>query len=104
MEPLRYGRQGGFADGTGGIAHVEHRPLAFRLQCHTYLTSERELEGIRYEVEDDLFPHIPIDVDRLRQRRTVDRESHLRAFEGRSEQADEIGGIRAEIRRFERRL
>ena len=35
---------------------------------------ERELERVREQVEDDLLPHLAVDVDRLRERRAVDDE------------------------------
>ena len=39
---------------------------------------ERELERVREQVEDDLLPHVAVDVDRLGQRRAVDVERAAR--------------------------
>ena len=48
-------------------------PLAAQRDADRAL--ERELERVREQVEDDLLPHLAIDVDRLRQRRALDHRS-----------------------------
>ncbi len=51
---------------------------------HAISPVERELEGVRDQVEDDLLPHVAIDVDRLRQRRAVDGQAQAGLAGGRA--------------------
>ena len=58
-----------------------------------------EFEGIGEQVEDDLFPHIRIDIERLIERRTIDHQRQPGPFAGRSEAAGQAG---CEIRDVDR--
>ena len=62
---------------------------------------DRELERVRQQVQDDPFPHLAIDVDRLTERFALDAQLAVPArFDGRAEHAGEIRGQRGEIRRL----
>ena len=62
---------------------------------------ERELERVGEQVEDDLLPHVAVDVDRLGQRRAVDDVSVRPArSHGRAEVARQLGGERGEVGRL----
>ena len=52
--------------------------LALASSDTAMLACERELERVREQVEDDLLPHLAVDVDRLGQRRAVDRRGAAR--------------------------
>src|SRR4030095_2904014 len=51
-----------------------------------------ELEGIRYEVEDDLLPHLMVDVGRLGKWRAVNHETETRFVGGRLKCTDQFLG------------
>lgn len=51
---------------------------------------EGKLEGVRDEIENDLFPHVTIDVGRLGQRRTVDIEAQAGLLDGRAKDTREF--------------
>ena len=57
-------------DADAGVADRQldaHRRRASAADCD--LALEGELEGVGEQVEDDLLPHVAVDVDGLRQRR-----------------------------------
>ena len=68
------------------------------------LPLEGELQGVGEEVEDDPLPHVPVDVDRLAQVRSVDLELEPRALEGRAEASCEVPGVAGEVGGAERRV
>src|SRR4026208_588198 len=59
-----------------GVAHFQVDRLAGVSQRDFDFAVERKLESIREQVEEDLFPHLSIDVDRIRKRRTVNDQFH----------------------------
>ena len=86
VEALEQARQLALGDAAAGVAHRQlGRPAAVAAQRDRDPALERELEGVGEEVEDDLLPHLAVDVDRLRQRRAVDGEPQARALAGRAE-------------------
>ena len=58
------------------------------------LALEGELERVGEQVEDDLLPHVAIDVDRLGQRRAVHHEPQAGLLDRGAEHARELGGER----------
>ena len=73
-------------------------------QRHVDLTLEGELEGVGEQVEDDLLPHVAVDIDRLGQRRAVDDEPQPGPLDGRAEDARQFGGQGRQIGRLVSRL
>jgi hypothetical protein len=65
---------------------------------------EGELQRIGQKVEDDLLPHVAVDMDGRRQRRTIDPQAEAGAVDGRTEGRGQLGGEAAEIDRLEARL
>ena len=61
------------------------------------LALERELEGIGDQIEDDLLPHLAVDVDGLRKRRAVDDEPHPGAFDRGAEDAGKLRRQRRQV-------
>src|SRR6202008_3267866 len=59
-----------------------------------------KLEGVGKQVENDLFPHLPIEVDRLIECLAVDLERNSGALDGGAEVARKITGRGREIRRL----
>ena len=79
VEPLEEPRELVRRDAGAGVAHPEHdarRPRAQR--ARRTAPCERELQRVGEQVQHDLLPHVPVDVDRLRQRRAVDLEAAAR--------------------------
>ena len=68
MEAFENPRQFVARNSGAGIADDQLRSRSVVGGAHLdgNLAVERELEGIGNEIEDDLFPHFPIDIDRLR--------------------------------------
>src|SRR6185437_10660992 len=59
---------------------------------------EGELERVGEEIEDDLLPHVPIDIGRLGQRLALDQEADPRQIERGAEHRGEIRGEGPELR------
>src|SRR5580658_5631179 len=51
-----------------------------------------KLESIRQKVENDLFPHLPIDIRGLEQRQTVDVETQSCFLDGRTKDTRKLRG------------
>ena len=62
------------------------------------LALERELERVREQVQDDLLPHVAIDVDRFRERIALDDEPQARLLDRRSEDTGQLRGERRQDR------
>ena len=84
-------------DAGPGIADDQFHGLPCRAQGDRDLAGEGELEGVGQEVEDDLLPHVPVDVDGLGQRRAVHDEPQPGPLAGRAEVAGEVGGHRGQV-------
>ncbi len=106
VEALEQARQfvGGNAD--PGILHAQLDGAAVRPGLHLDLdlAVERELEGIGQEIEDDLFPHVAIDIDGLGERGAIDTQAKPGLLHRRAEIRRKLGGQRGKIDRLERRL
>ena len=64
-----------------GVAHAElDRGRRTLRSAHRDPALEGELERVGEQIEDDLLPHVAIDVDRLGERRAVDGEIAARAL------------------------
>ena len=104
MKALEHPRQ---LFGRNARARVAHRQLdgaAGIVDAHRDLAFEGELERVRQQVENDLLPHLVIDVDRIGQRRAIDDEADAGALARRTEVAREIDGQRAQVSRLIGRL
>jgi len=63
VEPLEHARKVFGGDSRSGVPDRELRPAVHLPQPDLDPSFERELERVREEVEDDLLPHVAIDVD-----------------------------------------
>ena len=90
VEPLEHARQlvSRYAD-TGVFDPQRDRPVGLP-QRYGDPSLERELERVRQQIQDDLLPHLPIDVHGPVERRAVDVEREAAAFDRRSERAGQI--------------
>ena len=53
-------------DADPGVSHAELDVSVGRRHRYPDRALERELERVREQIEDDLFPHLAVDVDRAR--------------------------------------
>ena len=83
---------------------VSSAPSAVRVQRDRDASLERVLERVREQVEDDLLPHLVVDVERLGQRLAVDHQLELRLLDRRAEEAREVGGVGRQIGRHVARV
>ena len=103
VEALEDVRQLVCRDARAGVAHREFDVLPTPGQADGDLAREGELEGVREQVEDDLLPHLAVDVDGLGERRAVDHEAQAGTLDGGAKDAGEFGGERGQIGGFIRR-
>jgi hypothetical protein len=84
-------------------AHVEMDVVPSLTQADGDLAIEGELEGIRHQVQHDLFPLRSIDVDRFGDGRTIDLQLQTCRFDERPERSRKPCGEHREVGRLERR-
>jgi len=72
------------------IGDLEHCLSPVPALSNRDLALEREFEGFRQQVEHDLFPHLPIDLDRLVQILALDVEAQSAALGRRAESAGQV--------------
>lgn len=79
MEALEQARQLPGRNAGAAVAHGQNQPAPIRrdAQRDGHLAFERVLEGVGEEIEDHLFPHLPVHarLHAIRQRRRVHDES-----------------------------
>ncbi len=99
MKPLEQMRQFAGRDAGAGVAHrdVDRLAVGGRTHVDRDLALEGELQGIREKVEDNLLPHVAIDMDGGRQRLAIDAEAKAGAVDGRAERRGQLGGEGTEI-------
>ena len=104
VKPLENMRELFLRDSRAGVADNEPRCIRFPAQAYFNLTLKRELEGVGDEIQDDLFPHVPIHVHRLSNRPAIDNETHARLLDGRTEDARQFRSYGRQIDWVVRRL
>src|SRR5690606_23896524 len=60
----------------------------------------RKLERVREQIENDLLPHVPIDIDRLGKRWAAHAKLETGLLAGRTEVADKLRGQGREVGRL----
>ena len=100
VETLEHPRQVGLGNTDAGVADTELDAIGVPSQCDRDATLERELEGVRQEIQENLLPHLAIDMDRLWQRIALDDELKTSLFNRRSEHTGEVGRQPRQIRRL----
>ena len=96
--------QVGRGDARPGVDDLENRARVAAVQADRDAPLEGELERVGDEVEDDLLPHLPIDVDGLGERRAIDDQLEPPALRRGSEARRQIGGQRGQVHRDVARL
>ncbi len=99
VEALEHARQFVLGNAGAGVLHRQARHAGMFAQRHRHAAVQRELEGVRQQVEDDLFPHVAVDEDRLGQRLQIDRVLQAALGHGRLEHAGQVDRQAREIDR-----
>ena len=84
-------------DARAGVGDPQHGVVVFEAGRDADRPGEGVLEGVRDEVEDDLLPHLPVDVEGRVERRAVDLQAQARLLDRGAEHAGELGRERAEV-------
>ena len=100
MKPLEEPRQLLLGDARACVADRELHAIVRPAQRDLDRPFEREFEGVRDQVEDDLLPHLAVDVDRLGERRAIDDVREPRALDDRAERRRELSGEGRKIGRL----
>ncbi len=82
------------------VDDVQFRGMLVQPQANAHLALKGKLESVRHEVEDDLFPHVCVDIDRLGQCRAVDGQGDAGPLEGGTKHTRKVGCERREIGRL----
>ena len=98
VKALEQPRHFRFGYAGAGVPHDEFGAAVALAQRHADLAFEGELECVREQVQHDLFPHVAIDEDRLRQRWAIDDEIESGLLRRRTEIAGEFRGETAQDR------
>ena len=104
VEALEEVREGLRVDPRSGVPHHQPQRLGVVLDVDADPALEGELEGVGDQVEHDLLPHLPVDVDRLGRGRAIERQLEVRAVHDRLERAGDLGGERSDVDRLVRCL
>ena len=97
LEEPRHFRRG---DTAAGIADPQHGVATLGPQRHADGAVEGELQGVAEQVEDDLLPHLPVDVDRGGQLGAVHLEGQAGPVHRRAEDAGQVGGEGGQVDRL----
>ena len=104
MKAIEYVRQFRGRDAGAGVPDDQLELVVDEPHRDGDLALERELQGVRQEIEDDLFPHLAIDVGRLVERRQIEPQRQAGALDRRAEHAGELAGEGAQVGRLVRRF
>src|ERR1700679_2694199 len=80
------------------VAHTEFSCASHLLQTNLNLTCKSELESVGDQIEDDLLPHVPIDVRQFAGGFAIDQQSQAGPFCGGAKDAGELCGESRDIR------
>ncbi len=80
-----------------GVGHRQHRVVVHVAQRDRDRPVEGELEGVRQQVEDDLLPHVDVDVGRLGRRWARNFVAHPGGLDRRAKAARQIRGQLGEV-------
>jgi hypothetical protein len=97
VEALEEVRQLVGGNAGAGVPDPEEDRVSVQSEAHLDRARQGELERVGQEVEHHPFPHVTVDVDRLRQRRRVDLEPQPGAVERGAEARGEVRGEPGEV-------
>src|SRR5262245_42115015 len=104
MEPVEQPGLRGRRNADAGVSHLQFDAIATPMQADLDTAFERELEGVAEKVQDDLLPHLTIDVDRLRKRRAVHQQGEAGLLNRRAKDAGKLNRRGGEVCRLVARL
>jgi hypothetical protein len=104
VESLEEPRQLARRDPRPGVAHLELDVLLVQPYPNRDRAGEGELDRVREEIEDNLLPHVAVDVDGLRQRGAIDDERQASSLDRGAKAARELRRQHREIERLVDRL
>ena len=81
VEALEHAGKVGLRNADASVGNAQLDAIATRSEFDRNLSVERELEGVRQQIEDDLLPHLPIDVDGFGEGIAIDDELKARLFQ-----------------------
>ena len=87
-----------------GIRDQQFGACVYRAQLDAYFALQRVLECVRQQIQDDLFPHLPIDKVRFRKGVTRDGKANARALHGGTKDTRQLLRQGGKIGRHEMRL
>jgi hypothetical protein len=100
VEPLE---QTGYllpGDADAGVGNRDDRLAVAGAHGDANGAVEGELQRVAEQVQHDLLPHAPVEVDRLGQRRAVHLEGQAGPVDGGSEDAGQLGGHLRQVGRL----
>ncbi len=104
VEALEHFRQFRFGNAAARVAHRQLDAVFDLAQAHRHRAGQREFKGVRQQVEDDLFPHVVVDVDGLAQRFRLHVIGQAGLVHRRAEHAGQVGRQLRQVGRREARL
>src|SRR5260370_21998597 len=93
MEALEEARQLRFWDANARVSYRKLGVITAPAEGNSDAALESMLEGVGDEVEDNFLPHLRIDVDRLGQRRAVNRQDQASLFHCGAEPPCPVCGV-----------
>src|SRR5581483_7584432 len=57
-----------------GVSHREFHTVVYSFKCNSNLAVKGELESIGEKIQDDLFPHVPVHINRFIEGLAFNRE------------------------------
>jgi hypothetical protein len=91
MKAMKDLRQLGFRNADAGVGHAQLGVTLPAIEGDGDRAFKRELEGFGKQVEDDLLPHLAVDVDRLVEWRAIDDQLQLGLFDRGSKHTGKLG-------------
>ena len=92
VESLEQPGHFGGRDADAGVGDADDRVAALGGDPHRDRSVEGVLQRVGQQVEDDLLPHVAVEVDRLVQGRAVHHQPQPGAVDRRPEDAGQLGG------------
>jgi hypothetical protein len=83
-----------------GIGDCKFGEVRHRAQCYANLTLERKFEGVGKEVENNLLPHVTVDIYRIGDSGAVHNKGQSCAFNRGAEHTRKVGRQRRQVHRL----
>src|SRR5712672_3089549 len=100
VETIKHVRQFCFGNANARILYRKLGVITAPAERNADPTLERMLEGVGQQIEDDLLPHVSVNVQQLRERWAIHRQRQAAALNRRAKDACEFCCKRREIDRL----